>query len=105
VGGTSSPGASASTGESAFDLPSERPSLTNTPGVSDTPDAACTLLGSFDYGEVRDEESGDFERRAASAGAAESRSDEIAARARVEYRTEDGDGVDQDRDTWMFDAG
>jgi len=92
-------------GESAFDLPGERQSLTNTYGVSYTPDAAWTLSGSFDYGEVRDEEDGDFERLAASAGAAWSPSDEVAARARLEYRTEDGDGTAQDRDTWMFAAG
>ncbi len=92
-------------GESAFDLPGDHQSLTNTYGVSYTPDAAWTLSGSFDYGEVRDEDNGDFERFAASAGAAWSPSDEIAARARLEYRTEDGDGTARDRDTWMFAAG
>lgn len=92
-------------GESAFDLPGDRQSLTNTYGVNYTPDAAWTLSGSFDYGEVRDEDDGNFDRLAASFGAAWSPSDEVAARVRLEYRTEDGEGLDDDRDTYMFSAG
>ncbi len=92
-------------GESAFDLPGDRQSLTNTYGVNYTPDAAWTISGSFDYGEVRDPVDGDFERLAASAGAAWSPSDEVSARLRLEYRTEDGDGIARDRDTYMLAAG
>ena len=92
-------------GESAFDLPGDRRSLTNTYGVTYTPDAAWTLSGSFDYGEVHDEVGGDFERLAASFGTAWSPNDDVAARLRLEYRTEDGDGVANDRDTYMFSAG
>ena len=92
-------------GETGFDLPGDTQALTNTYGVSYTPSAAWTVSGSFDYGEVRDETNGDFERLAASAGAAWSPSDEVSARLRLEYRTEDGDGTAQDRDTYMFAAG
>ncbi len=93
-------------GESAFDLPgASQQSLTNTFGVSYTPSNAWTLSGSFDYGEVIDKEDGDFERIAASVGAAWSPSEEVSARLRLEYRTEDGDGTARDRDTYMFSAG
>ncbi len=93
-------------GENAFDLPGgKQRALTNTFGVSYTPSNAWTLSGSFDFGEVVDEINGDVERIAASVGAAWSANEEVSARLRLEYRTENGDGVAQDRDTYMFSAG
>ncbi len=92
-------------GESAFDLPSDRQSLTNTYGVEYTPSKAWSLAATFEHGEVRDPVSGNFNRLAASAGAAWTPNDDTSARARVEYRTEDGEGLTRDRDTYMFSAG
>ncbi len=91
--------------ESTLDLPGAKRSLTNTYGVSYSPSEAWTIAGSFETGDVRDNITGDFERTAFSLGTTWAPSQDVAARARVEYRTEDGVGIAQDRDTWMVSAG
>ena len=91
-------------GENTWDNYGDRRSLARAYGVTYTPDARWTLSGGFETGEVRDRNNGDFDRTAISLGAAYS--EEVQkARLRVEYRTEDGDGLAQDRDTWALSGG
>jgi len=91
--------------ENTWDLFGERLSLARTYGVNYTPDARWTLSGSVETGRVRDSNNGDFDRDAFSFGVAYVDNDFVKARARLEYRTEDGVGLAQDRDTWAFSAG
>lgn len=91
--------------ENTWDLFGERRNLTRAFGVNYTPSARWTYSGSVELGDVRDSINGDFERRAFSAGVAYTNEDEESARLRVEYRTEDGAGIAQDRDTWALSAG
>lgn len=83
----------------------ERKSLTRSYGVKYTPDARWTYSGSTELGTVRDEINGDFDRNAYSLGVAFVDDDRTRFRTRVEYRTEDGIGDAQDRDTWALSAG
>ncbi len=86
--------------ENTWDMFGERQSLTRTYGVNYTPDARWTVSGSVETGRVRDTINGDFDRDAFSLGVAYVNDDQVKARARLEYRTEDGAGLAQDRDTW-----
>lgn len=91
-------------GENNWDMFGQRRSLAKTYGVTYTPDARWTLSGALESGEVRDPVNGDFARDAISFGLAYT-SDAQSARARLEYRTEDGIGTSQDRKTWGLTGG
>lgn len=91
-------------GEQNWDLFGERRSLTRTYGVTYTPDAVWTLSGAIESGEVRDSINGDFDRDAISFGLAYAGEGQ-SARGRLEYRTEDGTGIAQDRQTWALTGG
>lgn len=91
--------------EHNWDLFGERRSLTKAYGVTYTPDARWTLSGGFETGEVRDSINGDFDRTAISGGMAYVEEDAFQLRGRLEYRTESGAGVSQDRETWAFSGG
>ena len=91
--------------ENTWDLFGTRRTLTEGYGVTYTPDARWTFSGGIETGEVRDDINGDFDRQAYSLGVAYAADDAIAGRLRLEYRTEDGEGLSQDRDTWALTAG
>jgi hypothetical protein len=91
--------------ENTWDLFGTRRSLTEGYGVTYTPDARWTFSGGLETGEVRDDINGDFDRQAYSLGVAYAADDAVAGRVRLEYRTEDGEGLAQDRDTWALTAG
>ncbi len=86
--------------ESKYDLPGARQSITNAYGVTYTPTETWSLGANYETGTVRDETSGDFQRDAVSVGFGYSDNDIRTAGLRLEYRTEDGAGSTQDRDTW-----
>ncbi len=92
-------------GEQGWDLFGERRSLTRTYGVNYTPDARWTWSGSIESGVVRDSINGDFDRDAISFGVAYASEEAQSGRIRLEYRTEDGAGVPQDRETWALTGG
>ena len=91
--------------ENIYDMPGNQRSLTQAYGVTYTPTEAWTVAGSVEKGTVRDATSGDFDRTALSFGAAYAPNEDLSMRARLEYRTEDGAGTAQDRDTWGLSAG
>jgi hypothetical protein len=91
--------------ENKYDLPGQRQSLTNAYGINYTPTARWTLGSAIEKGRVRDRTSGDFDRTAVSVGASYADADRMTARLRLEYRTEDGVGTAQDRDTFGLSAG
>jgi len=91
--------------ESGWDLYGERRSLARTYGVTYTPDARWTFSGGIESGVVRDSVNGDFDRDAISLGVAYKDEGAVSARARLEYRTEDGTGLPQDRETWALSGG
>lgn len=91
--------------ESNLDLFGQKQSLTRAYGVTYTPTAQWTLSGGAENGRVRDPANGDFDRFALSLGAAYTNEDLNSGRIRLEYRTEDGAGVPQDRETWALIAG
>lgn len=92
-------------GENTWDLFGSRRSLTQGYGVTYTPDTRWTFTGAMEMGDVRDPVNGDFERDAYSLGVAYTTEDTVAARLRLEYRTENGEGISQDRETWAMTAG
>ena len=89
-------------GETVLDLPGNQRSLTQAYGVNYTPDPSWTLSGGIETGSVRDRTNGDFDRFALSFGGAYAPSEDVGASARIEYRTEDGAGTAQDRDTYAL---
>jgi len=91
--------------ESGWDLYGERESFARTYGVTYTPDARWTFSGGLESGTVRDSVNGDFDRNAISLGVAYKGDGAVSARARLEYRTEDGEGLPQDRQTWALSGG
>ncbi len=91
--------------ENKADLPSSRQSITNAYGVTYTPTARWTFGGTYETGSVRDVTSGDFDRDAVSFAVGYADEDVQAAKLRLEYRTEDGDGTARDRETWGVTAG
>ncbi len=91
-------------GENNWDTFGDRQSLTRAYGVKYTPNAQWTYSGGIESGRVRDSAAGDFDRDAISFGLAYAYEDLQDARIRLEYRTEDGVGIAQDRDTWALTA-
>ena len=91
--------------ESNIDMFGQKQSLTRAFGVTYTPTSEWTVSSGAEAGRVRDDINGDFDRFALSLGAAYTNADLNSGRVRLEYRTEDGDGVPQDRETWALLAG
>ncbi len=91
--------------ENSMDFFGERQSMTEAYGITYTPNARWAFTGAMESGTVRDEINGDIERDAFSFGLAYTAEERWRARARFEYRTESGDGVSQDADTWAFAGG
>ncbi len=91
--------------ENGWDLFGDRRSLTRTYGVTYTPDDRWTMSGGMESGEVRDRVNGDFDRKAVSFGVAYAAEDDVKGRLRLEYRTENGTTVTQDRITWAVSGG
>ncbi len=91
--------------ETVLDRPGDGDSLTTAYGVTYTPDPDWVLSGGFETGTIRGAADGDFDRVALSFGAAWSPDEDLSARIRVEYRSEDGDGTARDRETWAVTAG
>ncbi len=91
--------------EQNLDLFGERRSITRAFGVNYTPNAEWSYSASVELGDVRDSINGDFDRQAFSFGVAYDSGKGQRARGRLEYRTEDGVGIAQDRDTWAFSGG
>lgn len=92
-------------GETIFDRPQDQVSLTQAYGLTYTPDQIWTLSGGIETGDVSDDADGDFERFGLSFGAAWAPSEDQSGRVRLEYRTENGEGLARDRDTWALTAG
>lgn len=91
--------------ENRWDLYGTRRSLAESYGVTYTPGERWTITGGMEIGTVRDSIGGDFERRAVSLGLGYSDNDLVRGRARLEYRTEEGEGLTRDRDTWALALG
>lgn len=92
--------------EYVFDRPGDQISLTQVYGVSYTPAQEWSVSFGIEAADIQDAANGDFERVGFSLGAEWTPADqERSARARLEYRTEEGDGTDRDRDTWAVSAG
>lgn len=91
--------------ENVLDMPGNQTSLTEAYGVTYTPSDVWAMTGTVELGEVRDAQDGDFDRMALSFGLAYAQGDEMSARARIEFRDEDGDGTARDRETWVLTAG
>jgi hypothetical protein len=91
--------------QSNLDLFGQKQSLTRAFGVTYTPTAAWAVSGSTENGRVRDTINGDFDRFAVSLGAAYTNADLNIGRARLEYRSENGAGITQDRETWALTTG
>jgi len=91
-------------GEENFDLIGGRQSLTHTYGVTYTPDDRWKVHASAENGTFSDDEGGDFERTAISAGVDYSQKG-LRFGIRGEARIEDNeDGDVSDRDTYLFSA-
>ncbi len=91
--------------ETSMDFFGERHAMTDAYGITYTPNARWSFSGAMESGTVRDKINGDIERDAYSFGVAYTAEDRLRARGRLEYRTESGDGVSQDADTWAFAGG
>jgi hypothetical protein len=91
--------------ESVLDLPGGKRSLTRAYGLDWTPAPGWTFAGSIEVGKVEDADAGDFDRDAISGGVVWSPDADLTARARLEYRDEDGAGPVRDRRTWGLTAG
>jgi hypothetical protein len=91
--------------ESVYDLPGDQRSLTQAYGVTWTPGPVWAFSAGLETGAIEDAASGDFDRFGLSLGAVWSPDEDRTGRLRLEYRTEDGEGVTRDRDTWALAAG
>ena len=91
--------------ENRWDLYGTRRSLAESYGVNYTPSERWTITGGMEIGTVRDSIGGDFERNAFSLGFGYNNQDLVRGRARLEYRTEKGEGLSQDRETWALALG
>ena len=91
--------------ESVLDRPGGTRKLTRAYGLSWAPSAAFTLSGSLETGTVRGGDDDGLTRDAVSVGAAYVPGDDVAMRARLEWREDDGAGIADDRETWGLIAG
>ncbi len=100
-------------GENNYDLFGRRRSLTETYGVTYTPDKIWTFDGGFESGRVNDDtidpvtgrERSDFDRTAVSMSVGYKDEDRINARIRGEVRFEDSEDGTRDRNTYLLAAG
>lgn len=90
-------------GENTFDRFGRYDSLTSAYGVTYEPTERLSFVTAFETGRVRDEVNGDFDRYALSFGV-QYQTEIWEAKARLEYRNEDGtrSNSDRDSDTWLF---
>ncbi|WP_299701051.1 hypothetical protein [uncultured Tateyamaria sp.] len=90
-------------GENAFDRFGRYESLTSAYGVTYEPTERLSFVTAFETGRVRDSVNGDFDRYALSLGA-QYQSEQLEAKARLEFRNEDGTRSNSNRnsDTWLF---
>lgn len=91
-------------GESIWDMPDDQRSLTQAYGVTYTPSSTWTFTGGIETAQITDSADGDFDRVGFSIGTAWTPDEDRSGRARLEFRTEDGDGATRDRDTWAVSA-
>ncbi|MTI18971.1 TonB-dependent receptor [Rhodobacteraceae bacterium RKSG542] len=91
--------------ENAFDLYGDHHSQTRAYGITYSPVEKWSFSGALESGVVRDKHNGDLDRNAYSLGVVYNDADVLKARSRVEYRSETGDGANQDADTWAATAG
>jgi long-subunit fatty acid transport protein len=91
--------------EYVFDRPTDERILTQVHGLTYTPSNTWAFSAGLEVAEIEDEDSGDFDRFGISAGAVWTPDEDRSGRARLEYRTEDGDGDTRDRETWAVSAG
>nr|AFP55392.1 conserved hypothetical protein [Sulfitobacter guttiformis] len=91
-------------GENTYDMFGSHKSLTNTYGVEYRTTEQLTLLGSFEYGQVRDDLNGDFDRKGLSLGARFEDEGGLSWRARAEFRRDRGEtlGTNRDSDAFLF---
>ncbi len=92
-------------GENTYDMFGRYQSLTSAYGITYERNENLTYVAAFEFGNVRDQVNGDFERQALSFGV-NYKSEAINAKARLEYRDEDGSGSSSNRDsqTWVLTA-
>lgn len=91
--------------ENSYSLFGAHQSTTNAYGITYTPNDMWVYSGSMETGRIRDDINGDFDRTAVSFGVDYNDSERMSARLRVEGRWEDGDGVAQDRTTYLLTSG
>jgi len=91
--------------ENTVDLFGDRKSITEAYGVTYTPNARWTYTGGYEVGEISDPIDENFDREAISVGASYDDDDHLRASLKLEYRTEDGEGLSRDRDTWLVSGG
>ncbi|MEQ6204474.1 hypothetical protein ABMC88_15650, partial [Sulfitobacter sp. HNIBRBA2951] len=91
-------------GENTYDLFGRHKSLTSTYGVEYRTTEQLTLLGSYEYGQIRDDVNGDFDRKALSLGARYEDPEGLSWRARAEFRRDRGEtsGTNRDSDAFLF---
>ncbi|MFS4439130.1 hypothetical protein ACMA5I_13015 [Paracoccaceae bacterium GXU_MW_L88] len=92
--------------ENTYEVFSDRDTLTSTYGVDYQANDFLTYSLGFDIGQIEDDESGDFKRRAVSLGA-KYQDDKLTASGRIEYRRERDDDdrpmtLDRDADTLLI---
>lgn len=90
--------------ENSYDLFGSRKSSINTYGVEYAPNDRWAYSGGLELGRVRDDVSGAFDRTAFSTTVNYNNSEISWARLRFEGRWEDGDGLAQDRTTFLLSA-
>ncbi len=92
-------------GESVYDTFGRYRTLTNAFGVNYQPTERLSYATAFEYGTIRDDINGDFDRYALSLGVNYS-SEVLDAKARIEYRDEDGSrfGSTRNSQTWLLTA-
>ncbi|UWR24548.1 hypothetical protein [Sulfitobacter sp. S190] len=90
--------------ENTYDLFGNYKALTSTYGVEYRTTEALTLSSSFEYGEIRDFDNGDFDRKALSLGLRYESENGLSARARAEFRRDRGEtsGTNRDSDAFLF---
>lgn len=90
--------------ENTYDMFGRHRSLTSTYGVEYRTTEQLSLSGSFEYGEVRDNVNGDFDRKALSLGARYEDEEGLSWRARAEFRRDRGEtsGTNRDSDAFLF---
>lgn len=90
--------------ENNYDMFGRRRSLTNTYGVTYTPDALWTINGGIEYGALNDPNSTDLDRTAVSLALGYKEHDKVSWKIKGEARFEDSEDIAKDRDTYLVGA-